>query len=85
MLVLIPYPLHLPGSLVASESVDKLRAMCYAFQNMEMVRLGILNGMSGMIGTGMTTMALIEVVKQHNVGDEGWALVRWEVYDMVSV
>ncbi|KIM77973.1 hypothetical protein PILCRDRAFT_90899 [Piloderma croceum F 1598] len=25
--------------------------------------------------------ALIEVVKQHGDGDEGWALARWEVYD----
>jgi hypothetical protein len=29
--------------------------------------------------------ALIEVVKQHGDGDEGWALARWEVYDTVSI
>jgi hypothetical protein len=29
--------------------------------------------------------ALIEVVKEHGVGDEGWASARWEVYDTVSV
>jgi hypothetical protein len=29
--------------------------------------------------------ALIEVVKQHGVGNEGWASARWEVYDTVSI
>jgi hypothetical protein len=28
---------------------------------------------------------LIKVVKQHGVGDTGWASARWEVYDTVSV
>jgi hypothetical protein len=29
--------------------------------------------------------ALIEVVEQHGVGDEGWASARWEVYDTVRI
>jgi len=29
--------------------------------------------------------ALIEVVEQHGVGDEGWASAGWEVYDRVSI
>ena len=28
---------------------------------------------------------LIEVVKQHSNGNDGWALARWEVYDTVSI
>jgi hypothetical protein len=27
--------------------------------------------------------ALIEVIKEHGVGDEGWALARWEVYNVI--
>jgi hypothetical protein len=30
-------------------------------------------------------LALIEVIKEHGVGDEGWASARWEVYDKASV
>ena len=28
---------------------------------------------------------LIDIVKQHGVGDQGWGSVRWEVYDTVSI
>jgi hypothetical protein len=28
---------------------------------------------------------LVDVVKQHGAGDEGWGSARWEVYDKVSV
>jgi hypothetical protein len=28
--------------------------------------------------------ALIEVIKQHGVGGEGWESARWEVYDKVG-
>jgi hypothetical protein len=97
-----PYPLRPPGSLVSSESVDKLRAILA--QAPRVPKDG--NGEDEIVGldrhetwhpewdvwydwTGdyynEVFQALIEVVKQHGNGDEGWALARWEVYDTVSI
>jgi hypothetical protein len=99
---LIPYPLRPPGSLVSSESVDKLRAILA--QALRVPRGG--EGEDEIVGlvrhetwhpewdvwyewTGdycdELFQALIEVVKQHGAGDEGWSLARWEVYDTVRI
>jgi len=94
---LTSYPLRPPGSLVSSESVDKLRAI---LARAPRVKDG--NGEDEIFGLvrhetwhpewdvwydwtrdyyNEVFQALIDVVKQHGNSDEGWALARWEVYD----
>ena len=51
------------------------------------MRLGIPNGMFDWNRDYCNEVfhVLIEVVKEHGVGDEGWRSARWEVYDTVSI
>jgi len=96
---LTPYPLRPSGSLGSSESVDELRAILARAPECR-GKDGEIAGMVRHETChpewdvwydwdgdyyDEVFQALMEVVKQHGVGDEGWASARWEVYDTVGI